>query len=118
MVAGDCMVVAMDMSGNDHFGIVLLAPLGPTQTLHITDDGWSISQNMFNTATATKAYSYYESHQTYTATEFVPAGTVLTKADFLAPLDFGNTVDQNLEAVLSGRRGCLKPPRQPPFGAR
>lgn len=123
MVAGDCQVVGMNMDSDD-FAIVLLAPMSVGHTLHATDDGWknhdenddidlgsgaAAQYGFFKTnhsAWGSGAHlTNYEGHATFTATDFIPAGTVLSASDFVLAhhkFDFGNSADQLL--VYQGSR--------------
>eukprot|EP00966_Prymnesium_polylepis_P088607 2050492-Prymnesium_polylepis.3 len=89
--AGDCMVIGFHSDSPDHFAILLLAPLGPGQTISATDDGWS-------TAYTPNAFANHnvELHVSHTAVVDEPAGTVLTIADFSGTLQLHTLSDQLL----------------------
>eukprot|EP00966_Prymnesium_polylepis_P266084 6146416-Prymnesium_polylepis.1 len=55
----------------------MLAPMGPGQSISMTDEGWrtDIHPDGFGG-------SPHESHHTYTAAMTMPAGTVLSQNDF------------------------------------
>ena len=122
MVAGDCQVVGMNLD-NEDFAIVLLAPMSVGHTLHATDDGWHSHEQQGQEIGSGPAHEYgffktnhslwgsgahltdYEGHATFTATEFLPAGTVLQASQFVLAnhnLDFGASADQLL--VYQGSR--------------
>ena len=85
------MVVGFNTDGSDDFAIVLLAPLGPGQTISATDDGW-------RTDTSPHAFNGHSSerHITHTAATDEAAGTVLTVSDFDGTLSLSSASDQLL----------------------
>eukprot|EP00966_Prymnesium_polylepis_P320741 7377112-Prymnesium_polylepis.2 len=90
------MVVGLNVFPQIDFAVVLLAPLGPGQTLAATDDAWraDVTPNAFADA---------EAHVTHTATSNEAAGTVLRMPDFAGRLqiqrDHGDQV-----IVYQGRK--------------
>ena len=106
--AGDCMVVSLLLDYDD-FGIVLLAPLGPGQSIWVTDDGWDSSTGKFLSESPSTFAGYedsfyggdpYESHFVHTATTDEPAGTVLRRADFTASEGSGDTLYDSSDQLL------------------
>eukprot|EP00966_Prymnesium_polylepis_P088606 2050492-Prymnesium_polylepis.2 len=74
--AGDCMIIGLNSDSPDDFAILLLAPLGPGQSISATDDGWrtDVTPNAF------RGFQY-DSHVTHTASTDEPAGTSRHSAD-------------------------------------
>eukprot|EP00966_Prymnesium_polylepis_P291974 6743021-Prymnesium_polylepis.1 len=100
------MVVGVMSLNPDRCAIVLLAPLREGEALSATDTGWrtDVTPKMFNSdATATQLSTGQLTnrvelrHATYTATAYVPAGTVLSMSDF----------DRNLDLSTESATSCV-----------
>jgi len=109
------------MSYDIKYGVLLLDTLRSGESITVTDEGWvsagcaachafaragspmseptsraSLHRGgAFSDTARGIDNSYYDSHQTYTATSDQPAGTVLTQSDF-GTLKLGNSADQIL----------------------
>ena len=82
---GDCAIVGFNMDSPDDYAVLLLADLPAGVNLTATDDGVRYDGSLRGS----------ESHRTYTPGSSVPAGTVLTKAEF-GSLSLSSSGDQVL----------------------
>eukprot|EP00966_Prymnesium_polylepis_P190679 4419211-Prymnesium_polylepis.1 len=78
MVVGLSQNIAEDSGGGkENFAVLLLAPLGPGQSITATTAGWRTTEFYFN--------AEIEAHMVHIAPADEPAGTVLQKQDFSQP---------------------------------
>eukprot|EP00966_Prymnesium_polylepis_P176738 4092591-Prymnesium_polylepis.1 len=77
----------------------MLAPIGPGQSISVTDDGWrtDIDPNAFGG-------SALESHHTYTASANTLAGAVLSRADFAGTSAFQLNFEGDQLIVYQGTK--------------